>query len=155
MVFCWGLSSPTPRTVGRVQLAELQRSQCSCRCGDPSLKIQMEIQVNKVDQSVFTSCVRRSQQLLEVPFEYRKLPASGWFQAQLQFEKSEGACLVRQRFLWISLDLRTVGPARLKQFLVILKSNVDALQFPRNGFRFPEWTFLNWVPLFSFFKSGF
>lgn len=153
--FCWELSFPTLRTAGWGPWAELQ---CSCGRGDAAWKIQMQIhtQVNQVDGSVCTSCAKWSQQLLKVLLNTLNL---------LLADDSKHNCSPRQvkecvcSDNMISLDFpgflycRACRAQAIPHYSPL--SHFDALQLPRGGFWFPEWTFWNWVPLTFLFQKWF
>lgn len=130
------------------------RSQCSCGCGDAAWKIQMQIQVNQVDGSVCTSCARGSRQLLKVllntqnllladdskhncsPRQVKECVCSDNV-ISLDFPEFPWISLKFPGFPWISLDFCTVGPAGLKQFLVILSSLIlMPCSYPEMAFGF-------------------
>lgn len=62
-------------------------------------------------------------------------------------------------FPWISLDFPGFLYCRACRAQTIPPysqlSHFDALQLPRDGFWFPEWTFWNWVPLTFLFQKWF
>lgn len=131
---------PTLRTVGWGPWAELE-----CSCGDPArkIKLQIRIQVNRVDGSVCTSCAKWSQQLLQVLLNTQKL---------LLADDSKHNCSPRQvkEFVcsdnMISLDFLGFLYCRACRAQTIPRysqlSHFDALQLPRGSFLVPWMNFL-------------